>query len=222
MLGVDQVADRSVRLGLRPHRDRAGRQLGRVDGDDAIGRRDEARVAAAQLGRRVDVRRDALELDGGRRHRYWVAVRPPSIPRIWPVTNEAASEQRKIAGPTRSSRLADPPERDPVDDAGLELRVGEQRRDLGRVDEGRHDRVDADAVRRPLGRPLAGQRIDRALRRHVGRIAGVDAEVAADRRDVQDPRRHRPGRSSGAPRPASATTVLRTLSSMIQSQSERG
>src|SRR6478609_12240063 len=33
---------------------------------------------------------------------YWVAVRPPSIPRTCPVTNDAASEQRKIAGPTRS------------------------------------------------------------------------------------------------------------------------
>ena len=44
----------------------------------------------------------ALELDTGGRHRHWVAVRPPSIPRTWPVTNEAASEQKKIAGPTRS------------------------------------------------------------------------------------------------------------------------
>src|SRR5215204_1384547 len=41
----------------------------------------------------IDMRRDAP---------YWVAVRPPSIPRIWPVTNDAASEHRKMAGPVRS------------------------------------------------------------------------------------------------------------------------
>src|SRR6185436_15088837 len=43
-------------------------------------------------------------------------------------------------------RLADATEWDPVDDALLELRIAEQHRDLGRVDEGRHDRIHADAV----------------------------------------------------------------------------
>src|SRR6476646_10115063 len=39
-----------------------------------------------------------------------------------------------------------PAERDAVDDAGLEVGVAEERCDLRRVDEGRHDRVDTDPV----------------------------------------------------------------------------
>jgi hypothetical protein len=62
ILGVDQVADRAVRLGLLPHRDCLRRELRRIDDDDAGRCRHEARVAAAQLGRREDVRRDLLEL----------------------------------------------------------------------------------------------------------------------------------------------------------------
>src|SRR4029079_18055013 len=107
VLGVDEIADAAVALRLLAHRDGPGRELRRVDDDDAVRRRDEAGVAAAELRRREDVRRDLLELERRRRHRwppggYWVAVRPPSIPRTCPVTNDAASEQRKIAGPTRS------------------------------------------------------------------------------------------------------------------------
>ena len=108
VLGVDQVADRAVRLRLGAHRDRARRELRRVDDDDAGRRGHEARVAAPELGGRVDVRRDLFEVERGGRHRwllvrYWVAVRPPSMPSTCPVTNDAASETRKIAGPTRSS-----------------------------------------------------------------------------------------------------------------------
>ncbi len=181
VLRVDEVADRTVRLGLRPHRDRARRELRRVDRDHPVGGRDEARVAAAQLGRRVDVGRDALELDGGGRHRYWVAVRPPSIPRIWPVTNEAASEQRKIAGPTMSRVSPTRPSGIRLTMPALNSGSASSDRDLRRVHEGRHDRVDPDAVLGPLGRPLAGEGIDRALGGHVRRVAGIDAEVAADR-----------------------------------------
>ena len=160
VLGVDEVADRAVRLGRGAHRDGLGRQLRRVDDDDPVRGHDEARVAAAQLRRRVDVGRDAARARGRRRH-HWVAVRPPSMVRMCPVTNDAASETRKIAGPTMSVVSPTRPQRDAVDDAGLERRILEQHRDLGRVDEGRHDRVDPDAVLRPFGRPLAGQRADR-------------------------------------------------------------
>src|SRR6187401_1979099 len=76
-------------------------------------------------------------------------------------------------------RLADAAERDPSDDAGLERRIAEEHRDLRGVDERRPDRVDADAVACPLGRPLAGQRFHRALGRDVRRVAGVDAQLGA-------------------------------------------
>ena len=117
---------------------------------------------------------------------YWVAVRPPSIERIWPVTNDAASETRKMAGPDRSRVSPTRPSGMRPTMPALNVGIRQQAGDLRRVDEGGHDRVDADAVARPLGRPLARQRADRALGRDVGRVAGVDAQVRAHRRDVQD------------------------------------
>ncbi len=105
--------------------------------------------------------------------------------RTCPVTNDAASEHEEDRRPDDVAGLADAAQRDAVDDVRLERRVLEQHRDLRRVDERRHDRVDPDAVLGPFGCPLPGQRADGALGRNVGRIAGVDAEVGSDRRDVQ-------------------------------------
>ena len=49
MLGVDDIADRAVRLGLRAHRNGLRRQLRRIDHDNPVAGDDVARVAAAQL-----------------------------------------------------------------------------------------------------------------------------------------------------------------------------
>ena len=128
---------------------------------------------------------------------------------------------RKIAGPTMSRVSPTRPSGIRPTMPGLERRVLEQHGDLGRVDERRHDRVDPDAVLRPFGRPLAGQRADRALGGHVRGVAGVDAEVRPDRRDVEDRPPVALRRSSARTAAWVGTIVLRTLSSMIQSQSDR-
>ena len=107
---------------------------------------------------------------------YWVAVRPPSTPRTWPVTKAGGIRAEEHDRPGHVVGVADAAERDAGHDAGLEGGVVEQHRHLGRVHEGGADGVDADAVLGPLGRPLAGQRADGALRGHVGGVAGVDAE----------------------------------------------
>src|SRR4029453_3790651 len=77
VLRVDEVAQRTVCLALGPHRYGPCRQLRRVDLDDAIRGDHEARVAAAELRRRVDVRGDALELEGRGLHRW-----PPGLLRV--------------------------------------------------------------------------------------------------------------------------------------------
>src|SRR6266852_3289902 len=84
-------------------------------------------------------------------------------------------------------RLTNSLERDAADEVAFENGVGEQARHLRRVDEGRRDRIDGDVVLRPLCGPLTRQRVDRALGRHVCRIARVDPELAAHRREVEDP-----------------------------------
>ena len=88
--------------------------------------------------------------------------------------------------PKRSSVVPTRPERDPRHDPGLELGVAEKRRHLGRVDECGRNGVDRDPVLGPFGGPLPGERIDGSLGRHIGRVAGVDAQLPANRGDVDD------------------------------------
>src|SRR5439155_11607800 len=65
---------------------------------------------------------------------------------------DLASHERRRIGAQEDRRtheilrLADPTERDSAHEVGLEVRVSQQRRDLRRIDEGRHDGVDADPV----------------------------------------------------------------------------
>ena len=145
---------------------------------------DEARVAAAQLRRRVDVRRDALEVDrsavtGSRSGRRRCPGSGRSRTRRRPST-------RKIAGPTRS-RVS------PTRPSGMRLTMPALNAGSSSsiATWGVSTKVGMIALTRmpclrPLGRPLAGQRADGALGRHVRRVAGIDAEVRADRRDVED------------------------------------
>ena len=60
VLGVDDVADGAVRLGLLAHGHGLGRQLWRVDDHDAVGGDDEAGVAATDLRIGEDVGGDLL------------------------------------------------------------------------------------------------------------------------------------------------------------------
>ena len=57
------------------------------------------------------------------------------MPRMRPVTNDAASEHEEDGRPGQVVGLAHAPERDPVDDARLERWVVEQHRDLRGVDD---------------------------------------------------------------------------------------
>ncbi len=75
VLGVHHVSDRPERLRLLAHGHGPRRQLRRVDHHHPVGGRHVARVAAADIGGRADVRGDLL-------HGYWVAVSPPSRVRI--------------------------------------------------------------------------------------------------------------------------------------------
>src|SRR3954447_26017583 len=91
---------------------------------------------------------------------------------------------QKDRRPDEVTKLPDPAQWNPVDNAGLEVGIGQERGDLRRVDKGRHDRVGPDSVLRPCRRLLAGERADRALRGDVSRIAGVDPERRPDGRQV--------------------------------------
>ena len=82
--------------------------------------------------------------------------------------------------------IGDPPQRNARHDALVERRVGEQALGLRGAHERRRDGIDRDRVLGPFGGVLAGERIERALGRHVRRVAGVDAELPAHGGEVED------------------------------------
>ena len=123
--------------------------------------------AAARAGRAARDRRRALEVEPG------LARRPAAVDRQEVPGDERRglrAEEDRGAGDVLG--LTDAPERDPLDRRVVDLLDAQHRLGHRRPHERRGDRVDPDAVRRPVDRLAAGHRRDRALRGRVDDLVG--------------------------------------------------
>ena len=129
-------------------------------------------VRALERGdRRVDQRQVPLGIEqerahrSGRRHHAPTSPRfqPPSTLSVCPVMYAPASDTSSRAAPARSSGTLDAAQRDRLDDLGVLDRIGEHRLGHLGAHASRRDRVDADAVGRPLGRERARELPDARL-----------------------------------------------------------
>ena len=139
-----------------------------------------------------------------------------------PVMKFGRRAGEELHGAVEVRRLAEATERDAAQHVLPDRRavalVGVHPRGEVRAEHGRGDGVDVDAVRAPFDGQRLGQQVDRGLRRAVGGVVG-QTELPAGGRHQDHLAAAALRRSSPGPRPGTAASVWRTLTSITVSQS---